>query len=290
MERRRPGGRWWWGIERYCIAWTAPAHGAVFLCGSITGEHLQLSCVIITLNEERNLARCLASVQGVADEVVVVDSFSTDRTERIAREHGARFVQHTFEGHIEQKNWAIIQATHPWVLSLDADEALSEKLRRSILEAKQHDDVDGFTMNRLTNYCGRWIRYGGWYPDRKLRLWDSRKGRWTGVNPHDRYEMDPGSRISHLKGDLLHYSYYTLDDHLKQVEYFTTISAREYKHRGRKAGRLRLVFAPVVKFIGDYVFRLGFLDGRAGFTIARISAGATRLKYAKLRALWRSEK
>ncbi len=250
---------------------------------------MRLSCVIITKNEERNLARCLASVKCVADEVVVVDSFSTDGTERIAREHGARFVQHAFEGHIEQKNWAITQAAHPWVLSLDADEALSDELRKSILAAKARADADGYTMNRLTNYCGRWVRHGGWYPDTKLRLWDSRKGRWTGVNPHDRYEMDPGSRIVHLKGDLLHHSYYTIEDHLKQVEYFTTISAREYKRRGRKAGIPRLIFAPVVKFIGDYVFRLGFLDGRAGFTIARISAGATRKKYAKLRALWRSE-
>jgi glycosyltransferase involved in cell wall biosynthesis len=151
---------------------------------------VRISCVIITLNEERNLARCIGSLQGVADDVVVVDSFSSDGTERIAKEHGARFVQHKFEGHIEQKNWAITQAQHSWVLSLDADEALSEELRNSITAAKQRDDADGYTMNRLTNYCGRWIRHGGWYPDRKLRLWDRRKGRWTGVNPHDRFELE----------------------------------------------------------------------------------------------------
>ncbi|MFZ1687956.1 MAG: glycosyltransferase family 2 protein [Flavobacteriales bacterium] len=246
----------------------------------------RISVVIITFNEERNLARCIASVKNVADDVVVVDSFSTDRTETIAGEHGARFVQHAFEGHIEQKNWAITQALYPWVLSLDADEALSPELERSILEAKQRGNMDGFTMNRLTNYCGTWIRHGGWYPDRKLRLWDSRNGRWTGVNPHDRYEMDPGSRIEHLKGDLLHYSYYSISDHLKQVDYFTTISARAYEQRGKRAGLLKILFSPIVKFVDGYLFRLGFLDGWHGFVIARISAQATYLKYVKLRELW----
>ncbi|MEO8066410.1 MAG: glycosyltransferase family 2 protein [Flavobacteriales bacterium] len=245
----------------------------------------RISVVIITFNEERNLARCLASVKHVADDVVVVDSFSTDRTEAIAREHGARFVQHIFEGHIEQKNWAITQALHPWVLSLDADEALSAELETSVMEAKQRADIDGCTINRLTNYCGTWIKHGGWYPDRKLRLWDSRKGRWTGVNPHDRYEMDGGSRIQHLKGDLLHYSYYSISDHLKQVDYFTTISAKAYAQRGKRADLLKILFAPVVKFMDGYLFRLGFLDGWHGFVIARISAQATYLKYVKLREL-----
>jgi glycosyltransferase involved in cell wall biosynthesis len=246
---------------------------------------MQLSVVIITLNEEKNLGRCLASVKEVADDIVVVDSFSTDRTEVIAKEHDARFVQHAFEGHIEQKSWAVTQAQFPWVLSLDADEALSEELRRSILAAKQRSDADGFTMNRLTNYCGTWIRHGGWYPDRKLRLWDSRKGRWAGENPHDRYEMDPGSRIVHLKGDLLHYSYHSVADHYKQVDYFTTIAAKQMVARGAKGGLLRRIVNPIAKFLGTYFLNLGILDGVSGFTIARISAYATWLKYDKLRRL-----
>ncbi len=248
----------------------------------------KLSVVIITFNEERNLGRCLASVKEVADDVVVVDSFSTDRTEAIAHEHGARFVQHAFEGHIEQKNWAVTQAKFQWVLSLDADEALSAELKGSILDAKQRTDADGFTMNRLTNYCGSWIRHGGWYPDRKLRLWDSRKGRWGGENPHDRYEMDPGSRIIHLAGDLLHYSYHSLADHYKQVEYFTTIAAKQLHARGAKGGLLKRIINPVAKFLGSYFLNLGFLDGAPGFTIARISTYATWLKYDKLRRLRRS--
>lgn len=256
--------------------------------GLPSARAMEISVVIITRNEEHNLARCLVSVREVADDVVVVDSFSTDGTERIARAHGARFVQHVFEGHIEQKNWAITQARFPWVLSLDADEALDDKLVRSILQVKRNGRADGYTMNRLTNYCGAWIRHGGWYPDVKLRLWDSRKGRWTGINPHDRYELDPGARTEHLAGDILHYSYNTLEDHYRQVEYFTTIAAKAYQAKGKGAPWLKRVFSPVVKFVGDYVFRGGFLDGRRGFTIARISAYATWLKYDKLRRALRS--
>lgn len=246
-----------------------------------------LSVVIITFNEERNLGRCLASVRDVADDIVVLDSFSTDRTEAIAREHGARFIQHVFDGHIEQKNRAITHARHPFVLSLDADEALDETLTMAIRKAK-NEEADGYTMNRLTNYCGTWVRHGGWYPDVKLRLWDSRKGRWTGLNPHDRYELENGAVIKHLPGDLLHYSYYTLNDHLKQVNYFTDIMARELHGKGRKASYVKLLLSPFAKFIGDYLFRGGFRDGWHGFVIAMISAHATFLKYAKLRELHRA--
>ncbi|MCC7500948.1 MAG: glycosyltransferase family 2 protein [Flavobacteriales bacterium] len=245
-----------------------------------------LSAVIITFNEERNLRRCLASLKGVADDIVILDSFSTDRTEAIAREHDARFVQHAFDGHIEQKNRAITHALHPFVLSLDADEALDDNLRKAVLQAKS-GQAAGYTMNRLTNYCGSWIRHGGWYPDVKLRLWDSRSGRWTGVNPHDRYELNAGARIEHLQGDLLHYSYYTLADHIRQVNYFTDIMAKANLERGKRSNMLRILFSPLVKFIGDYVFRLGFLDGYHGFVIAMVSAHATFLKYAKLRDLQR---
>ena len=249
---------------------------------------LELSVVIITFNEERNIARCLTSIKEIADDIVVVDSFSTDTTEKIVREHGARFVQHAFAGHIEQKNWAITQAQFPWVLSLDADEALDATLLNAIKEVKAGKAVaDGFTMARLTNYCGTWVKHGGWYPDIKLRLWNSRKGRWVGTNPHDRYEMEPGSRIEKLQGDLLHYSYNSVADHLRQVNYFTDISSRALYAQGKRASWTKLLVIPVAKFIGDYIFRGGFLDGYHGFVIARISAQATFLKYAKLKQLWR---
>jgi glycosyltransferase involved in cell wall biosynthesis len=249
-------------------------------------SYTPISVVIITFNEERNIARCLASVIDIADDIVVVDSFSTDKTKEICLEHGARFVEHPFEGHIEQKNWAITQAKFPHVLSLDADEALDEQLKQSILAVKANFNQAGYTMNRLTNYCGHWVRHCGWYPDTKLRLWDSRCGAWGGDNPHDKYELQTRqNEIAHLKGDILHYSYYTLDDHYKQVEYFTTILAKAQHKRGKKAPAIMLVLSPIVKFIKDYCIKLGFLDGKMGLRICRISAYATYLKYKKLRAL-----
>lgn len=248
-----------------------------------------MSVVIITYNEEKNIERCLLSLKEVADEIVVLDSFSKDRTEEICTKYGVKFFQHAFDGHIQQKNRAITYASNPHVLSLDADEALNEELIRSILEVKKNFNKDGYYMNRLTNYCGHWVKHCGWYPDSKLRLWDSRKGEWSGINPHDKYELFEGdSKTGHLKGDLLHYSYYTLDDHYRQVEYFTTIASKAYVEKGKSAPAYKLIINPVAKFIDHYILHLGFLDGKAGFLISKISAYATYLKYKKIRKLTHS--
>lgn len=248
---------------------------------------INLSVVIITFNEERNIERCLQSVIGVADEIVVLDSFSTDSTQQICEKYGVKFYQHKFDGHIQQKNRAITYATHQHVLSLDADEALDETLKASILAVKKKFDKDGYYMNRLTNYCGHWVKHCGWYPDTKLRLWDSKKGHWTGINPHDKYELFDGDKnTGHLKGDILHYSYYSLEDHYKQVEYFTNIASKAYFEKGKKAPLFKLFVNPIAKFIDHYLLHLGFLDGKAGFLISRISAYATYLKYKKLKALY----
>ncbi|CAN5854306.1 glycosyltransferase family 2 protein [soil metagenome] len=249
---------------------------------------IQLSVVIITFNEERNIARCLDAVHEIADDVVVIDSFSTDKTESICREKGARFIQHKFEGHIEQKNYAITQAKFPYVLSLDADEAPDEKLIASIKKVKMDWKADGYEMSRLTNYCGKWIKHCGWYPDVKLRLWDSRKGKWGGINPHDKYEMNADARIAHIEGDILHYSFYTIDQHYNQVEYFTTISAKAMFAQGKRSSAIKLIIKPFAKFLKDYIFKLGILDGYYGFVISRISAFATYQKYKKLLTLQRA--
>lgn len=246
-----------------------------------------ISAVIITLNEERNITRCLESLVGVADEIVVVDSYSTDGTQRICEEKGVRFVQHAFEGHIEQKNFAITQATYPFVLSLDADEALSDELRDSILRVKNDWNADGYTMNRCTNYCGRWIRHSGWYPDRKLRLWDSRKGAWGGINPHDVFKLHEGSRVEHLKGDLLHYSFASVTEHVQQTDKFTRIMAKALYEKGKKVGVMHLWFKPMIRFFRDYFIYQGFRDGFYGLIICRITAFGVFLKYSRLRQLWR---
>ncbi|MGQ0828692.1 MAG: glycosyltransferase family 2 protein [Bacteroidota bacterium] len=246
----------------------------------------QLSVVIITFNEEKNIGRCLNSVYDIADDIVVVDSFSTDNTEQIVKAKGARFVSHKFDGHIEQKNWAITQAKYPHVLSLDADEALDETLKKSIQEVKNNWKHDGYYMNRLTNYCGKWIHHCGWYPDKKMRLWDSRKGKWGGYNPHDKYDLFEGDKnTGYLKGDILHYSYYSIDQHIQQTEKFTTLSAKALHSEGKRSNPFKRYISPAFKFVQSYIFQLGILDGYYGFVICKLSAHSTYLKYDKLSKL-----
>jgi glycosyltransferase involved in cell wall biosynthesis len=247
---------------------------------------IKLSVVIIAFNEEKNIERCLHSIKDIADEIVVLDSYSSDQTPLICQKYGVKFFQHAFDGHIQQKNRAITYASYPHVLSLDADEALDEQLAKSIAEIKNNFEKDGYYMNRLTNYCGHWVKHCGWYPDKKLRLWDSSKGLWTGVNPHDKYELIAGDRNSgYLKGNILHYSYYSVDDHYKQVEYFTNIASKAFVERGKSAPLYKVVINPIAKFIDHYLLKLGFLDGVAGYRISKISAYATYLKYRKIRNL-----
>jgi glycosyltransferase involved in cell wall biosynthesis len=251
---------------------------------------IQLSVVIITYNEERNIARCLDSLKEIADEIVVVDSFSKDKTVDICKSYGVKIIQHAFEGHIEQKNYALKQASFPFALSLDADEALSDELQKSIIAVKSNWQFDGYRMNRLTNYCGAWIRHGSWYPDRKLRLFDIRNGKWIGVNPHDRYVLtEKSAGVGYIKGDILHYSYYSISDHIKQIDYFTEISARILYEKGKKPSFLKLLFSPVFKFIRDYVLKGGWLDGYYGFVICVISSCAVFIKHVKLRELWKQQ-
>lgn len=252
---------------------------------------VQLSVVIITFNEERNIGRCLGAVRAIADDIVVVDSGSTDQTKKICLENGARIVEHSFEGHIEQKNWAIGQAKFPHVLSLDADEAPDKTLLEAIREVKENWTHDGYTMNRLTNYCGKWIHHCGWYPDTKLRLFDSRKGAWGGINPHDRYELaDPNSAISHLPGHILHYSYYAVEEHYRQADNFSTIAANALYRQGKTSGRFVALLKTVAKFIRNYFIKQGFLDGKYGFIICKISAWETWQKYTKLARLHKHKK
>jgi glycosyltransferase involved in cell wall biosynthesis len=251
---------------------------------------VQLSAVIITYNEERNIRRCLESLIGVADEVVVVDSYSTDGTEEICKSFNARFIRHRFIGHIEQKNWAILQASSPYILSLDADEALSDDLRTSILKVKEKWTHDGYYFNRLTKYCGKWIRNTSWYPSRKLRLWDARKGNWGGFNPHDRFYLQKSAKKQFLKGDILHFSYYTVSEHLVQMNNFSTILARSYYERGRRVYILSIILHPLWRFVKDFLVKAGFLDGYYGFIVSVNSAHEVFLKYVKLRNIYSDER
>ena len=243
----------------------------------------KLSVVIITFNEERNIGRCIDSVLPIADEILVVDSSSTDRTKDIAISKGARFVEHKFDGHIEQKNWARLQAQFEYVLSLDADEALTPELLESIKEVKKGANFQAYAMNRLTNYCGTWVHHSSWYPDVKIRLFTKESGEWGGRNPHDKYIMREGFKVGKLQGDLLHYSFYTRQDHLSQIEKFSSISAKAMYEKGTKGADIKKWYKAVARFIKIYLIHRGFLDGKAGFDIARFSAQAVYLKYTKLK-------
>lgn len=250
----------------------------------------QISAVIIAYNEEDCIERCIKSVSGVADEVVVVDSYSTDRTSEICRQLGVRFIQHPFEGYRDQKNYALQLATYDYILSLDADEALSEELRQSILNVKENWGADGYYFNRLNNYCGQWIHHSNWYPDRKLRLFDRRKGCWGGINLHELVRMDQGATVSFLKGDLLHWVHTSVDEHIEKANRFSTIGAREYFNAGKKATFLSAIHHFFWRFFKSYVIKGGFRDGYNGFIICTISSYTTFLKYMKLRLLIIKEK
>ncbi|MFM8596849.1 MAG: glycosyltransferase family 2 protein [Flavobacteriales bacterium] len=250
---------------------------------------MKLSGVIITYNEARNIRRCLDSLLEVCDEILVLDSFSTDQTEAICLEYGVRFEKNAFEGHIQQKNEALRRATHSWVLSLDADEALSAPLKNCIIALKASNPAPAaFQMNRLTNYCGTWIKHSGWYPDTKVRLVYKELAHWGGVNPHDQLLPNQGLPVLLLQGDLLHYSYYTKADHFKQIAYFSQIAAKELFAKKIKSSWPKILLKVTAQFIKSYFIKLGFLDGLAGWHIATRSAFATYQKYSLLRKLWKN--
>lgn len=246
---------------------------------------IRLSVVIITFNEEKNIERCIRSAADLADEVLVVDSFSTDATRELAAGLGARVLTHAFEGHRQQKAWAIEQARNEYVLSLDADEALSGKLADSVRKALENWTHDGYYMNRMSRIGGRWIRHGGWYPDRKMRLFDRRCYRIGGVNPHDRFDPAPGARTTRLQGDLLHYTNDDLTARVETINKFSTIAAQAYFDRGKRGNWWRLLFKPAGRFLAEYIVRRGFLDGFYGYAIAQTSAQYVFLREAKLWAM-----
>lgn len=249
----------------------------------------KLSVVIITFNEERNIARCLESLKDVADDIVVVDSFSTDKTEEICKTFSVNFITRTWEGYSESKNFGNQQAKYNWIFSIDADEAISEELKQSILQVKANGRNKFFSINRLTNYCGHWIKHGGWYPDVKWRFFDRTNTKWEGLI-HEELNSKTNENTELLKGECYHYSYYNKEQHLAQADKFSTLVAKDFFEKGKRSTMLKLLFSPIVKFLRDYIFRLGFLDGAAGFIIAKISAQATFQKYSKLRQFHKQNK
>jgi len=247
------------------------------------GVPVKISAIIITLNEGKNIERCLLSLTGLADEIVVVDSISTDNTKDICLKYNVRFIEQPFLGYIEQKNFAVSQAAYDHVLALDADEALSEKLKGEIIQVKNNWQGDGYYLKRFNNYCGKWIRHCGYYPEWKLRLWNRAKGQWGGTNPHDKVTLAEGSRTGKLQNDLLHYAYESVDQHLEQMYKFGIIAARAKFREGKKANFLvHVIGSPFFKFIKKYFFQLGFLDGYYGFVFCSAASSLNFFKYLRL--------
>lgn len=246
---------------------------------------MKISAVIIAFNEEDKIAAAIKSVQW-ADEILVVDSESTDCTREISERLNARILVKKWEGFSAQKQFAADRAAHEWIFSLDADEVVSDELSEEILRLKnspENDLFDGYRIPRLSFYMNRPIRHGGWYPDWQLRFFARRKGTWKQVLIHESVEMAHGSRVGKLSGDILHYSVEDASHHHRMIgTRYAPLAAEQMFERGRRASTLRILTAGATAFLQTYILKAGFLDGLAGFAIARFAAHHAFLKYLLL--------
>ncbi len=255
-----------------------------------------ISAVIITFNEERNILRCIESLRGVADEIVVLDSFSSDRTKEICEELSkdlpVRFYQKEWIGYTHNKNYLNSLTTHDYLFSIDADEALDEELKAAIISEKNKGLHGTYAVNRLTNYCGKWIKHSGWYPDRKIRLYNRKKAQWySPTNLHEIIKLDHPQSHQILEGDLLHWAYDTYTEHYLKIDNFTSIAAKFYVlNVNKKIGLDKIIINPTWNFFKAYIIKRGFLDGFEGYIIAKFHATGTFLKYAKIRELQKQNK
>ena len=246
-----------------------------------------LSAVIITYNEERNIERCINSLKPVVEEIIVIDSYSSDNTRNICESLNVKFHQIKWRGYSETKNYGHELAEHPYILSIDADESLSDELQNSIVKLRKKGMEACYSFNRLSNYCGNWVKHCGWYPDVKVRIFP-KQVKWKG-EIHEELQLK-GMEIIHLKGDLYHYTYYNHKEHKDRADKYSVLTAQKMFEKGKKAGWLKPELSAFFKFISIYFFKLGFADGKAGWHIARISAASNKVKYKTLRHLIRENK
>jgi glycosyltransferase involved in cell wall biosynthesis len=247
-------------------------------------DDFEVSAIVVCRNEEGNIERCLRSLQWCS-EIVVVDSFSTDRTVEICRRFTDRVIQRPWRGYRDQKAFAHSQATKEWVFLVDADEEVPSKLREEIEESLRRfrDRYAAFSVPRLVYYLGKWWRRGGWYPDRKIRLFRRDRAAWGGIDPHEKVLVR--GRVRRLKTPLHHFSYRDTVDHLERINHFTTVSARELRERGKRWSAVQNALAPGARFLHFYFWKRGFQEGFLGFFLAVTAAVYVFLKYAKLREL-----
>lgn len=243
---------------------------------------MKFSVAVITLNEEKNLARCLASVEGLTDDIVVVDSGSSDRTVEIAKAHGARVLNRAWTGFYDQKTFATASAAHDWVLSLDADEELSSEARAFLGEWSKTpscDTVDGYEFHRRNFYLGRWMKHGANYPDRQVRLFHRGHAHWLNTNVHERVIAQ---RIEKTRIDILHYPRTSIKEMVDTINRYSALRAQDFKAKGKRFSSLKMVAKIFSKFFEIYFFKRGFLDGAPGLILALNSSFATFLRWAKL--------
>lgn len=245
-----------------------------------------ISAVVITFNEEKNIRDCFESIKWV-DEIIVVDANSTDKTVSICKEYTDKIFVKEWDGYSAQKNFGIEKAKGDWILSIDADERVTEKLKNEIISTSKSSEFDGYYIPRKAFFLDRWINHCGWYPDYQLRLFKKEKARFNKRDVHEGVELEPKAKIGYLKNDLLHYPYGDLAHYFEKFNEYTNLSSYELHKRNKKFHWYNLFMNPFLFFIKSYFLRLGFLDGLAGFAICAISSFNTLVKYAKL---WESEK
>lgn len=244
----------------------------------------KISAIVITLNEEANIVSCLNALLQVAAEVTVVDSGSTDRTKQLAENLGAKVVESEWLGYAATKNFGNQIAAHDWILSIDADEVLSPSLIDSI-QKLQLEDRKVYALDRLTNFCGQWIKHSGWYPEWKIRLFHRNYSHWQGEFVHEQLVHVHPVEVKKIKGKLYHYSYKTLEDHWQRIEHYARLSALKIHASGKRSNFIKLWLSPLVRFLKTYLWKRGFLDGKNGWIISLRNARLVHLKYRILQEL-----
>ena len=247
---------------------------------------MKISVVIITFNEQDRLEAALNSVEGIAAEIIIVDSYSTDHTLKIAKDYTDRIFLRKWTNFSDQKNFANNKASNPWILSLDADERISPDLKQEIMQIQQNEpDCAGFSMPRQVYYLGRWIKHSGWYPDRKIRLFRKDLAHWEGEFVHEKLVID--GEVKRLKGPLYHFTYRNIRDHLDRINKFSDLGAKKLYASDRKSRWYHYALLPFFRFVKSYFLKAGFLDGFPGIVIAALHGYAIFIRYAKLKEIWK---